>query len=94
MTPEDLEQIRAIVNSAVSSAISANSQVLFAAMRAIEEHVDLRFDGLSGGVNGVEQRSERIERILDRLDTRFTAFEAQMAGIISQSPRLRNALAN
>ena len=32
MTHEDLEQIRAIV----SAAISANNEVLFAAMRAIE----------------------------------------------------------
>ena len=83
MTREDLEQIRAIV----SSALSANNQVLLARMRAIEEHVDLRFDGL-------DKRLELVERRLDRLDSRFSVFEFQMAGIVSQSPRLRSAMAN
>src|ERR1039457_3104207 len=70
MTQEDLEQIRVIV----SAAISANNAVLFAAMRAIEEHVDLRFDEL-------DKRLELVERRLDRLDSRFSVFEFQMAGI-------------
>jgi hypothetical protein len=83
MTREDLEQLRAIV----SSALSANNQVLLARMRAIEEHVDLRFDGL-------DKRLELVERRLDRLDSRFSVFEFQMAGIVSQSPRLRSAMAN
>jgi hypothetical protein len=87
MTQEDLEQIRSIV----SAAISANNEVLFAAMRAIEEHVDLKFAGLG---DGVLRRLDRIERRLDLLECRFTAFESQMAGIVSQSPRLRSALAN
>src|ERR1022692_4391345 len=69
MTQEDLEQIRVIV----SAAISANNAVLFAAMRAIEEHVDLRFDELN-------KRLELVERRLDRLDSRFSVFEFQMAG--------------
>src|ERR1039458_9615277 len=68
MTQEDLEQIRVIV----SAAISANNAVLFAAMRAIEEHVDLRFDEL-------DKRLELVERRLDRLDSRFSVFEFQMA---------------
>jgi prefoldin subunit 5 len=43
-------------------------------MRAIEEHVDLRFDEL-------DKRLELVERRLDRLDSRFSVFEFQMAGI-------------
>src|ERR1039458_8751446 len=70
MTQEDLKQIRVIV----SAAISANNAVLFAAMRAIEEHVDLRFDEH-------DKRLELVERRLDRLDSRFSVFEFQMAGI-------------
>jgi|SRR5580658_634975 hypothetical protein len=81
MTQEDLEQIRAIVNSAVSSAISANNQVLFAAMRAIEEHVDLKFDEVYKRLDHIEQRLDLIERRVDRLDSRFSVFEFQMAGI-------------
>src|ERR1017187_4485129 len=69
MTQEDLEQIRVIV----SAAISANNAVLFAAMRAIEEHVDLRFDELN-------KRLELVERRLDRLDSRFSVFECQVPG--------------
>jgi hypothetical protein len=87
MTQEDLEQIRTIV----SSALSANNQVLLARMRAIEEHLDRSIAGLGGGVN---ERLDRIERRLDRLECRFTAFEFQMAGIVSQSPRLRSAMTN
>ena len=60
-------------------------------MRAIEEHVDHSIAGLGGGVNG---RLDRIERRLDLLECRFTAFEFQMAGIFSQSPRLRSAMTN
>jgi hypothetical protein len=66
MTQEDLEQIRTL--------IGANNEVLLAAMRAIEEHVDLRFDGL-------DKRLDLVERRLDRLDSRFSVFEFQMAGI-------------
>jgi chromosome segregation ATPase len=66
LTPEDLEQIRAL--------ISANNEVLFTAMRAIEEHIDR-------SIAQVERRLEQVERRLDRLDSRFTAFEFQLAGI-------------
>ncbi len=66
MTQEDLDQIRAL--------ISANNEVLFAAMRAIEEHVDRKFDE-------VYKRLDLIERQVGRLDTRFSVFEFQMAGI-------------
>ena len=83
MTQEDLEQIRALV--------SANNQVLLARMRAIEEHFDRSIAGLGGDVN---ERLDRIERRLDLLECRFTAFEFQMAGIVSQSPRLRRAMTN
>jgi hypothetical protein len=80
MTQEDLEQIRAL--------ISANNEVLFAAMRAIEEHVDLRFDEL-------DKRLELVERRLDRLDSRFSVFEFQMAGIgKSLAARVRSSTAN
>ena len=78
MTQEDLEQIRAIVNSAVSSAISANNEVLFTAMRAIEEHVDRSVADLR---DELTKRMDLMERHLDRLDTRFSVFEFQMAGI-------------
>ena len=81
MTREDLEQIRAIVSSALAGAC----------MRAIEVHFDRSIAGLGGDVN---ERLDRIERRLDLLDCRFTAFEFQMAGIVSQSPRLRSAMAN
>jgi uncharacterized coiled-coil protein SlyX len=74
MTKEDLEQIRAIV----SAAISANNEVLFAAMRAIEEHVDRSIADLRDEMN---KRLDLVERRLDRLDTRFSVFEFQMAGI-------------
>ena len=66
MTQEDLDQIRAL--------ISANNEVLFAGMRAIEEHVGLKFDE-------VYKRLDLIERHVERLDTRFSVFEFQMAGI-------------
>jgi len=81
MTQEDLEQIRAIVNSVVSSAISANNEVLFAAMRASEEHADRKFDEVYKRLDHIEQRLDLIERRVDRLDTRFSVFEFQMAGI-------------
>jgi uncharacterized coiled-coil protein SlyX len=70
MTQEDLEQIRAL--------ISANNEVLFAAMRAIEEHVDRSIAELR---NELTKRMDLMERHLDRLDTRFSVFEFQMAGI-------------
>jgi uncharacterized coiled-coil protein SlyX len=70
MTQEDLEQIRAL--------ISANNEVLFAAMRAIEEHVDRSIADLRDEMN---KRLDLVERRLDRLDTRFSVFEFQMAGI-------------
>jgi len=70
MTQEDLEQIRAL--------ISANNEVLFAAMRAIEEHVDRSIADLRDEMN---KRLDLVERRLDRLDTRFCVFEFQMAGI-------------
>lgn len=77
MTQEDLEQIRAL--------ISANNQVLFAAMRAIEEHVDRSIaelrDEFAKRFDHVERRLEQVERRLDRLDTRFGVFEFQMVGI-------------
>jgi hypothetical protein len=70
MTQEDLEQIRALT--------SANNQVLFAAMRAIEEHVDRSIADLR---NELSKRLDLIERHVERLDTRFSVFEFQMAGI-------------
>lgn len=73
MTQEDLDQIRAL--------ISANNEVLFAAMRAIEEHVDRKFDEVYKRLDHIEQRLELIERRVDRLDSRFSVFEFQMAGI-------------
>jgi len=73
MTQEDLDQIRAL--------ISTNNEVLFAAMRGIEEHVDRRFDEVTKRLDQLEHRLELVERRLDRLDSRFTAFEFQMAGI-------------
>ncbi|HXM45599.1 MAG TPA: hypothetical protein VN924_30460 [Bryobacteraceae bacterium] len=91
MNQEDLEQIRAIVNSAVSAAISANNQVLFAAMRAIEEHVDRSIADLRDEMN---KRLELVERHLDRLDTRFSVFEFQMAGIGKASRQARSSTAN
>ncbi|MGA2742814.1 MAG: hypothetical protein ABSG65_35915 [Bryobacteraceae bacterium] len=94
MTQEDLEQIRAIVNASVSAAISANNEVLFAAMRAIEEHVDRKFDEVYKRLDHIEQRLDLIGRRVDRLDSRFSVFEFQMAGIISQSPRIRSSMAN
>jgi predicted nucleic acid-binding Zn-ribbon protein len=77
MTQEDLDQIRAL--------ISANNEVLFAAMRAIEEHVDRSIselrDEFGKRFDHLERRLEQVERRLDRLDTRFGVFEFQMAGI-------------
>jgi hypothetical protein len=52
--------------------------VLFAAMRAIEEHFDRSIADLRDEMN---KRLELIERRLDRLDSRFSVFEFQMAGI-------------
>jgi hypothetical protein len=71
--------------------LGANNQVLLAAMCAIEEHFDRSIAGLGGDVN---ERLGRNERHLDLLECRFTAFEFQVAGIVSQSPRLRSAMAN
>jgi hypothetical protein len=71
--------------------MAANNEVLLAALRALQDRIDARIAGLGDGVNA---RLGRIERRLDLLECRFTAFEFQMAGIISQSPRLRSALAN
>jgi septation ring formation regulator EzrA len=87
MTQEDLEQIRAIV----SSAISANNEVLFAAMRAIEEHVDRNIADLRDEFG---KRLDLVERHLDRLDSRFSVFEFQMAGIGKSSLRARSSTAN
>ena len=81
LTQEDLEQIGQIV----SKAITANNQVLFAAMRAIEEHTDQSIRQLDQSIQQLRGefniRFENIERRLDRLETRFTAFEFQLAGI-------------
>ena len=90
MTQEDLEQI----SEAVSSALRENNPVLLSAIHAIQDRIDARLAGLCDGVNGVNGRLDRIEHRLDLLECRFTAFEFQMAGIISQSPRLRSAMAN
>ena len=78
MTQEDLEQIRGIVTSIVRDAISANNQVLFEAMRAVEDHVERSIAQVREELGG---RLDQVERRLDRLETRFTAFEFQLAGI-------------
>lgn len=70
MTQEDLEQIRAL--------ISAKNEVLFAAMRAIEDHIDHSIGELR---DEFSKRLDLVERHLDRLDSRFSIFEFQMAGI-------------
>lgn len=70
MTQEDLDQIRNL--------IGANNQVLFEAMRAIEEHVDQSIGRLRDELGG---RLAHIERRLDHMEARFTAFEFQLAGI-------------
>lgn len=70
MTQEDLDQIRNL--------IGANNQVLFEAMRAIEEHVDQSISRLRDELGG---RLAHIERRLDHMEARFTAFEFQLAGI-------------
>jgi len=70
MTQEDLDQIRAL--------ISANNEVLFAPMRAIEEHVDRSIAELR---DELTKRMDLMERHLERLDSRFSVFEFQMAGI-------------
>ena len=70
MTQEDLDQIRSL--------ISANNQVLFEAMRAIEDHVDQSIGRLRDELSG---RLAHVERRLDHMEARFTAFEFQLAGI-------------
>ena len=70
MTQEDLDQIRNL--------IGANNQVLFEAMRAIGEHVDQSIGRLRDELGG---RLAHIERRLDHMEARFTAFEFQLAGI-------------
>jgi hypothetical protein len=87
MTQEDLEQIRAIV----SSALIANNPVLLSAMRAMQDHIDGSIAELR---DDVSKRLDQIERSLDQWDSRFTAFEFQMAEIVSQSPRIRSSMAN
>ena len=47
-------------------------------MRAIEEHVDQSISRLRDELGG---RLAHIERRLDHMEARFTAFEFQLAGI-------------
>jgi hypothetical protein len=70
MTQEDLDQIRSLS--------SANNQVLFEAMRAIEDHVDQSIDRLRDELGG---RLAHVERRLDHMETRFTSFGFELAGI-------------
>jgi hypothetical protein len=70
MTQEDLDQIRSL--------ISANNQVLFEAMRAIEDHVDQSIGQFRDEFGG---RLAHIERRLDHMEARFTAFGFELAGI-------------
>src|ERR1035438_4511438 len=83
MTQEDLDQIRSrigannqVIEAQTRSLISANNQVLFEAMRAIEEHVDQSIGRLRDELGG---RLAHIERRLDCMEARFTAFEFQLA---------------
>jgi RNase P/RNase MRP subunit p29 len=85
MTQEDLDQIRSligannqVIEAQTRSLIGANNQVLFEAMRAIEEHVDQSISRLRDELGG---RLAHIERRLDHMEARFTAFEFQLAGI-------------
>ena len=84
MTQEDLDQIRGLIsanNQAIEeqtrSLISANNQVLFEAMRAIEDHVEQSIGRLRDELGG---RLAHVERRLDFMEARFTAFEFQLAG--------------
>lgn len=70
MTPEDLDEIRSL--------ISANNQVLFEAMRATEDHVDQTISRLRDELGG---RLAHVERRLDHMEARFTAFGLELAGI-------------
>lgn len=85
MTQEDLDQIRSligannqVIEAQIRNLIGANNQVLFEAMRAIEEHVDQSISRLRDELGG---RLAHIERRLDHMEARFTAFEFQLAGI-------------
>jgi protein-disulfide isomerase-like protein with CxxC motif len=79
------EQTRSLIsanNQAIEeqtrSLISANNQVLFEAMRAIEDHLDQSIGRLRDELGG---RLAHVERRLDFMEARFTAFEFQLAGI-------------
>lgn len=85
MTQEDLDQIRSLISAnnqtieeQTRSLISANNQVLFEAMRAIEEHVEQSIDRLRDELGG---RLAHVERRLDHMEARFTAFGFELAGI-------------
>jgi hypothetical protein len=67
-----------VVEEQTRGLISANNQVLFEAMRAIEDHVDQSIGRLRDELGG---RLAHVERRLDHLESRFSAFEFQLAGI-------------
>jgi len=67
-----------VIEAQTHSLISANNQVLFEAMRAIEDHVELSIGRLRDELGG---RLAHVERRLDHMEARFTAFEFQLAGI-------------
>jgi hypothetical protein len=71
--------------------MAGNGCIVLSAMRGMQGHIDGSIAELRDDVNG---RLDQIERSLDRLDSRFSAFEFQMAGIVSQSPRIRSSMAN
>jgi hypothetical protein len=84
MTQEDLDHIGNLIsahNQAIEgqtrSLISNNNQVLFEAMRAIEDHVEQSIDRLRDELGG---RLAHVERRLDHMEARFTAFGFELAG--------------
>jgi len=77
MTPEDREEIGTIVQQA----ISANNHVIFDALRASEEHVDNRFDGIERRIDGIERRLDHISERVDSFGQILLTMDARLAAL-------------
>jgi hypothetical protein len=73
MTQENREEIGAIVSGIVRQAISANNEVIFEAIRASEEHLGRRIDGIERRLDHLDHRMDNMSQIMLTMDARLAA---------------------
>lgn len=92
LSPEALEQIRAIVDGALARALETIGR-RFEAVDARFDAVDRRFDGVEGRLAGVDGRLDGLDHRLDGVDHRLAGLEVRLEDGLAENRRYFGVIA-